>query len=81
MFACYKIVVALFGCRATVTPIATRNPENNMNWLQSAIDSLVGKLTFALELKGDKQAAIDYVKTQTTAGPKAWEMALEQLGW
>jgi hypothetical protein len=52
-----------------------------MNWLQSAIDSLVGKLTFALELKGDKQAATAYVKAQTTAGPKAWEMALEQLGW
>lgn len=27
MFACYKIVVDAGGCRATVTPIATRNPE------------------------------------------------------
>lgn len=54
---------------------------NEMDWMKTAVDSLKEKLEFAYELRGSREAAIEMVKGQTCAGSKAWEIALNQLGW
>ncbi len=52
-----------------------------MDFLKAAIDSLTSQLRFAMELmEGDKEAAIAYVRERSTAGPKAWELALQAVG-
>jgi hypothetical protein len=52
-----------------------------MDWMQAAVDSLTSALQFAMELmEGDKEAAISYVRERSTAGTKAWELALQKLG-
>ena len=52
-----------------------------MDSLRAMVDALKTKLVFGLELKGSEEAAIAYVRPQTTAGTKAWSTALSELGW
>lgn len=48
-----------------------------MNWFTTMCDSLRTKLDMALSLhNGDKAAAIEYVRSNSTAGWKVWEEVL-----
>lgn len=43
--------------------------------------SLVSELQLGYQLTGSRDGAIKYAKARTTAGPAAWRLALQQLGW
>ena len=49
---------------------------SNAQLLETMVASLVNKLEMAKQICGNREAAIEYVRNTTTAGPKAWEIAL-----
>lgn len=81
MLKVYSNVLTLALTTYIIRHIETNKPEKKMNLLEKMVNSIKEKLLFAYELKGTREAAIEYVKTKTTGGPKAWDIALSDLGW
>lgn len=50
------------------------------DWMQGSVNSVVEKMQFQMGVIGkSKEDAIKSVREQTTAGSKAWELALAQI--
>ena len=62
-------------------PLPGQFEEIKMDWMDAVVGALKQKLIFALELTGDQSSAIDYVKKQSIAGDRAWQIALSDLHW
>jgi hypothetical protein len=49
--------------------------------IQKMAASVVTKVTMWFEILGDKNAAIAKAKDESCAGPAAWKVAMERMGW